>query len=584
MVRLGASIDQSGLNRFHQALKEATSVSEASAASIAGAFFKAQSEIVGGFLAIGTAALGLVDKVAMADQSYRLFALHMYMSKDAARSLKVAMDALGEPLENLTWDPELRKRTAQLIADQRAMAPEGAGTDFESQMRKVRDIRFEFTRMEVEGQYLAMNVVEGFMKALGVGPDELLGKLQKFNDWVTHNLPEISSKIVTLFMPVWKDMKDVFTSVWTAVKATGVAFTDFVGLISGDRSIEGGTFNLEKFAAAVVHVAHGFAVFAEAVANIEELLADFIGGLAGDNAAADAFFDHWKAKTVGLILGGAAGGIAGSFLGPWGTAMGVMLGAGIGANVADKLGGPAPASAGGIGANVADKLGGPAPASAGNTGSNSAAMGVMLGAGIGANVADKLGGPAPASAGNTGSNSAAMQAAQTAQEVSRATGIRSDLIWSQWAHETGGFTHIAAANNLAGIRLPGTTTYQQFSSPAEFAKRYAEIAGESRYAGLSGAQDAAQFAHILKAGGYYEGPEKDYAAGMGRFDRMYTTGGGSSVGQRGGVQVGTMTININKPSPSNDEVAGVVVSRLQDVQGKAVQRNLSEFQDLSYSY
>jgi hypothetical protein len=550
MVRLGASIDQSGLNRFHQALKEATSVSEASAASIAGAFFKAQSEIVGGFLAIGTAALGLVDKVAMADQSYRLFALHMYMSKDAARSLKVAMDALGEPLENLTWDPELRKRTAQLIADQRAMAPEGAGTDFESQMRKVRDIRFEFTRMEVEGQYLAMNVVEGFMKALGVGPDELLGKLQKFNDWVTHNLPEISSKIVTLFMPVWKDMKDVFTSVWTAVKATGVAFTDFVGLISGDRSIEGGTFNLEKFAAAVVHVAHGFAVFAEAVANIEELLADFIGGLAGDNAAADAFFDHWKAKTVGLILGGAAGGIAGSFLGPWGTAMGVMLGAGIGANVADKLGGPAPASAGGIGANVADKLGG----------------------------------PAPASAGNTGSNSAAMQAAQTAQEVSRATGIRSDLIWSQWAHETGGFTHIAAANNLAGIRLPGTTTYQQFSSPAEFAKRYAEIAGESRYAGLSGAQDAAQFAHILKAGGYYEGPEKDYAAGMGRFDRMYTTGGGSSVGQRGGVQVGTMTININKPSPSNDEVAGVVVSRLQDVQGKAVQRNLSEFQDLSYSY
>jgi hypothetical protein len=303
-------------------------------------------------------------------------------------------------------------------------------------------------------------------------------------------------------------------------------------LISGDRSIEGGTFNLEKFAAAVVHVAHGFAVFAEAVANIEELLADFIGGLAGDNAAADAFFDHWKAKTVGLVLGGAAGGIAGSFLGPWGTAMGVMLGAGIGANVADKLGGPA----------------------------------------------------APASAGNTGSNSAAMQAAQTAQEVSRATGIRSDLIWSQWAHETGGFTHIAAVNNLAGIRLPGTTTYQQFSSPAEFAKRYAEIAGESRYAGLSGAQDAAQFAHILKAGGYYEGPEKDYAAGMGRFDRMYTTGGGSSVGQRGGVQVGTMTININKPSPSNDEVAGVVVSRLQDVQGKAVQRNLSEFQDLSYSY
>jgi hypothetical protein len=525
MVRLGASIDQSGLNRFYQALKEATSVSEASAASIAGAFFKAQSEIVGGFLAIGTAALGLVDKVAMADQSYRLFALHMYMSKDAARSLKVAMDALGEPLENLTWDPELRKRTAQLIADQRAMAPEGAGTDFESQMRKVRDIRFEFTRMEVEGQYLAMNVVEGFMKALGVGPDELLGKLQKFNDWVTHNLPEISSKIVTLFMPVWKDMKDVFTSVWTAVKATGVAFTDFVGLISGDRSIEGGTFNLEKFAAAVVHVAHGFAVFAEAVANIEELLADFIGGLAGDNAAADAFFDHWKAKTVGLILGGAAGGIAGSFLGPWGTAMGVMLGAGIGANVADKLGGPAPASTGD---------------------STTHAMVDKYAAQYGID---------PAFA-----HALVAQESGYDQSATSSTGARGVMQLTRDTAAGLGVNREDAQQNIEG----GMRLLRHLSS-------------------LYGGDPA------MVVAGYHEGETKMRAIQSGRATlspeaRSEVASVMARMGKTGGVQVGTMTININKPSPSNDEVAGVVVSRLQDVQGKAVQRNLSEFQDLSYSY
>ena len=94
MVRLGASVDASGMQRFYQALREASNVSDASAKSIAGAFFKAQTEIVSGFLAIGTAALTMVDKVAMADQQYRMFAMHMFIAKDAARSLKIGMDAL----------------------------------------------------------------------------------------------------------------------------------------------------------------------------------------------------------------------------------------------------------------------------------------------------------------------------------------------------------------------------------------------------------------------------------------------------------------------------------------------------------
>ena len=213
MIKLGAVVDASGMARFQQALREASSVVDATAFGMAKTFFKTQTEIVSGFAAIGVAALGLADKVAIADQEYRLFALHMYMSKDAARSLKVAMDALGQPLENLMWDSELRERTRQLILDQRAMAPTG---DYDAQMRKIRDIRFEFTRMEVELQYLGMHVVTDFLHALGVGPDWLLGRLRGFNDWVTHNLPAISHRLVTDFMPVWKDVNEVLGSAATA--------------------------------------------------------------------------------------------------------------------------------------------------------------------------------------------------------------------------------------------------------------------------------------------------------------------------------------------------------------------------------
>ncbi len=117
LIKLGAVVDQSGMRRFENALREASVMVDNQSTAMAGAFFKAQTGIVAGFAAIGGAALGLVDKVALADQNYRLFALHMYMSKDAARALKVAMDALGQPLENLAWDKELRERTRQLIED-----------------------------------------------------------------------------------------------------------------------------------------------------------------------------------------------------------------------------------------------------------------------------------------------------------------------------------------------------------------------------------------------------------------------------------------------------------------------------------
>lgn len=266
LVRLGASVDASGMQRFNQALREATAVSTSSATSIAGAFFKTQVELTAGFAAIGGAVIGLVDKVAMADQSYRLFAMHMYMTKDAARGLKIAMDALDQPLENLTWDRELRGRTTQLLADQRAMAPTG---DFNAQMRKVRDIRFEFTRMEVEGQYLAMHIVQDFMAALGVGPDMLLLKLKKFNNWIITNIPYIAEVLTNDFMPIWRDIEDMAKQVGVAVHEALQTFELFVGFMSDDASLEDGTVSFEKLAKALEHVAHFMALVLEGMIGIE---------------------------------------------------------------------------------------------------------------------------------------------------------------------------------------------------------------------------------------------------------------------------------------------------------------------------
>ena len=324
LIRLGTSVDSAGIARFQTALREASSMVDASAFGMTKSMFKAQTEIVGGFAAIGGAAIGLADKVAMADQEYRLFALHMYMSKDAARSLKVAMDALGQPLENLSWDTELRERTRQLIADQRAMAP---GGDFEDGMRKIRDIRFEFTRMEVELQYLGMHFVQDFMKSLGVGPDEFLTKLRRFNEWVIVNMPAISHALAAEFLPIWHDIEHVIVATGKAIEEAGVLFTNLVGLFSGDSSIEGTTLNLDKMLTAVQHVGSGFAEFATLIAHTEMLLAHFVNALVllserkfkEAGAELKASGDSITTKEGMELLGGGFGFLT---AGPWGALAG----------------------------------------------------------------------------------------------------------------------------------------------------------------------------------------------------------------------------------------------------------------------
>lgn len=317
LVKLGAVVDASGMARFQQALRETSMLVDANAVNMAKSALKIEGALVGAFATVGLAAIGLADKVAMADQEYRLFALHMYMSKDAARSLKVAMDALGQPLENLAWDSELRERTRQLIADQRAMAP---GGDFDGQMRKIRDIRFEFTRMEVEMQYLGMNVVNDFMRALGGGPDWALGRLRAFNDWVIQHMPRISAMITSYLVPVLKDVWMIMKDAFQVGVDFARLFESIVGILSGDPTLEGAA-SFDKFARSVATVAHWIAV-------ATDLLLKFVGTLTGTVGGA----------AVGGVLGSIIGGIAGIPGGPVGIGAGIVAGGATGTLIGGGVG------------------------------------------------------------------------------------------------------------------------------------------------------------------------------------------------------------------------------------------------------
>lgn len=517
LIRLGSYVDQSGMARFQSALRDASAAVDRTAGSMAKSFLGVQAEIVSGFAAIGGAAIGVADHVAMADQEFRLFGLHMYMSKNAARDLKMTMDALGQPLENLAWDPELRQRAARLIGLQREMAPTG---DFNAQMYKLRSIRTEFSAMEIEVQYLAMHVVQDFLNALGTGPDRLLARLRSFNDWVATHLPEISHMVVERFLPVWRDVKEVMWSTAQAIEQAGILFTNLVGLFSGDTSIEGTTLHLKNLFKAVGDVTGGFAAFATLIAHLETMLAHFVNAL--------VLLSERKFSAAGKEFKAAGKSIT--------TAEGI-----------EALGGA-------FGFITAGPLG------------------ALAGAGAGHEFAMAAGQTSMNQAGPRYQRGMALGALQVAQRASSMLGIPADLLWSQMAFETGGFKKFAGLNNLAGIKDPTTGEFKNYTSLEGFLHDYERVLSLPRYAGAKNASDAASFVGGLHAGGYFgKDDPRAYLSGVRHYDSMYKSGD---------VHIGAMTIHVDKPNAVNEDVANAVIAKLRAQQGKATQRAQLHFQSL----
>jgi hypothetical protein len=526
LVKLGAVVDQSGMARFQQALREASAMVDTTMAGMAGAALKATVKIVEGFAAIGSAALGLADKVALADQEYRLFALHLYMSKDAARSLKVAMDALGQPLENLMWDPELRERTRQLIADQRAMAP---GEDFDAQMKKIRDIRFEFTRLEVEVKYLGMTVVRDFMQALGVGPDWLLSKLRWFNNWVIKTLPELSRRFVTWFMPIWTDVKLVMTSVWQVIREVATAFTNLMGAVFLDPALESGTFNIQKFGVALQYVAAVAATVATSIALIVDVIARMVSVITElvtlqwdkiPDELAGLFTDvgtDWSIfKTLTLQMAQSRASILGSDAG-------TIVSSGASSDMDSALGTLVPGL--GMASSLYKHL-------TSNSGQATPAL-------INAMIKQESG-------GNQGavSSKGAIGLMQLMPGTAKSLGVNP----------------YDAAQNVAG----GTVYINQLLS---------------HYGG-----------NVPEAlGAYNAGPGRmnKFLAGKATLPdetKAYIARVMGRAGATSGIQVGSVIINITHPGADDRTIHKTVLSAMRDVQDKQSQRNLAEWSQLSYGF
>ena len=115
LVGLGFEVDQKEFHEAQKAINDLGKIIQSSTSGMAKDFTIAATSITGALLAIAGGVTALVSHIAQADMEYQKFALHMWTSKETAKDLKVALDAMGESIENVAWIPELREQFFELL-------------------------------------------------------------------------------------------------------------------------------------------------------------------------------------------------------------------------------------------------------------------------------------------------------------------------------------------------------------------------------------------------------------------------------------------------------------------------------------
>jgi hypothetical protein len=238
LVGLGFKLDESSFNKVQDTLKKFDDNVRQKTSSMAASYTAAGSAIVSALAGVTTATAELLDKIAQADLGYTKFAMHMYMARDAAKQFKIVTDSMGESIEDIAWIPELNERYKSLMGQAARME---TPKDAQGQLRQIRDIRFEFTRLKVEATYGLQWVGYWLFKYLNEPIAGAKTNFQKFNDYLEEKIPEWSENIgkaagwikqlaestwdtVKL---LWANLKEIFDSLpdWAQ------KFTVFAGII-----------------------------------------------------------------------------------------------------------------------------------------------------------------------------------------------------------------------------------------------------------------------------------------------------------------------------------------------------------------
>lgn len=242
LVSLGFNVDR---NKLSDAL-DVVKLGEGKISSLVSKMSTSLGKGTTGIVTMIASAVVAVGKfttsVAEADMATQNAANSMWMNVDAYRVTQNAVESLGYSMNELSTiarNPELTNRFSELVELGKQTA---APKELDSMLKKVRDVTFEFDKMQVIAKNGIRQIVYYFLKYLGVDLDNMQNKLASVNKFLQENLPKIAAAIAKVLYYIYRVGKAIgyvislgaklIGGIYNFMKKFPSTFKVFIGIIS----------------------------------------------------------------------------------------------------------------------------------------------------------------------------------------------------------------------------------------------------------------------------------------------------------------------------------------------------------------
>lgn len=242
LVSLGFNVDRNKLSDALDVVKLGEGKISSLVSKMSTSLGKGTASIVT-MIASAVVAVGkFTTSVAEADMATQNAANSMWMNVDAYRVTQNAVESLGYSMNELSTiarNPELTNRFSELVELGKQTA---APKELDSMLKKVRDVTFEFDKMQVIAKNGIRQIVYYFLKYLGVDLDNMQNKLASVNKFLQENLPKIAAAIAKVLYYIYRVGKAIgyvislgaklIGGIYNFMKKFPSTFKVFIGIIS----------------------------------------------------------------------------------------------------------------------------------------------------------------------------------------------------------------------------------------------------------------------------------------------------------------------------------------------------------------
>jgi len=222
LVKLGIQFDTNALKKAKGSVDDFKKKLEGMISK--NVYATATTTFVGAIGAITIEITKMVNQVAKADMQYQLLAQRMFMSVQATKAFTLASETMGNSLQEIAWNVELRERYFDLVDMVNKLEVPQESRDM---LKQVRGIGHEFDRLKLAGklslEWLAVHILN--LNKGGVA--ELKSQLRSFTETIFEKIPiwtkqlaeflDVPIKLALTVIRFLGDVKDVAVPVLSTI-------------------------------------------------------------------------------------------------------------------------------------------------------------------------------------------------------------------------------------------------------------------------------------------------------------------------------------------------------------------------------